>query len=407
MKFIFAISFAILVLAAAEYYYFKKLKPLVWKGLRKYSVKKKHFLLFLLIINSYPFLLLVYIFLARIYGLSVFSFPKNIFTNYLIIYPFWVFFILILQADLALILLDVIRIGWGLFNKNKAELSLLFKKNNAVFFVLFLVYVPARIIYDYYSVDVTHIEIRKADLPKALDNFKIALISDIHVDYYTNDRRVKKYVSLVNKEQPDLVLIAGDIISNGTAYIRTAAKLLSGLSANYGVYSCVGDHDNWAYVRNYKRSLREVKQALASVGIPMLDNQNIFIPVDSAKIQIAFATNNYVTRITRRELSKLTADSTSDVKIFLTHQPRQRLISFASKQGYDFYFAGHTHGGQITLLFPFLNLSPSFLETKYSRGAFRYGNLFVYVCRGLGMSIAPVRYNSTPEILIVTLKRNK
>ena len=70
------------------------------------------------------------------------------------------------------------------------------------------------------------------------------------------------------------------------------------------------------------------------------------------------------------------------------------------------------HGGQITFVFPFIQLTPTMFETKYTRGDFWFVNpdkavssMLLVVTRGLGMSLAPIRYNSTPEVTLITLKR--
>lgn len=88
----------------------------------------------------------------------------------------------------------------------------------------------------------------------------------------------------------------------------------------------------------------------------------------------------------------------------LTHQPQEFLINSAVKNNYDLFLAGHTHGGQITLIFPFIQLTPTLFETTYIKGDFYFNDMLAIVCGGLGMSLAPVRYNSTPEIVLITLK---
>jgi predicted MPP superfamily phosphohydrolase len=75
------------------------------------------------------------------------------------------------------------------------------------------------------------------------------------------------------------------------------------------------------------------------------------------------------------------------------------------KNNYDLFLAGHTHGGQITFLFPFINLSPTLFETKYVRGDFKFNNMLMIVNRGLGMSLVPLRYNSTPEVTVIVLTK--
>ncbi len=94
----------------------------------------------------------------------------------------------------------------------------------------------------------------------------------------------------------------------------------------------------------------------------------------------------------------------AEFKIFLTHQPQEFLINSALKNKYDLFLAGHTHGGQITLVFPFIQLTPTLIETRFVKGDFYFNDMLAVVCGGLGMSLAPVRYNSTPEIVVITLK---
>ena len=188
-------------------------------------------------------------------------------------------------------------------------------------------------------------------------------------------------------------------------YINLAGKELGKLSAPNGVFACVGDHDNWAYRSDMPRSLREVKASLLHNGIPMLDNQNVIIPVDSANILLSAISNTYVKQASGNVLDSLTNfTGKADFKIFLVHQPRERLVNKASQKNYDLYLCGHTHGGQIVMLFPFSNILISRFESKYTKGKYFINKMMVYVNRGLGMSIAPVRYNATPEITIIKLQ---
>jgi predicted MPP superfamily phosphohydrolase len=237
-----------------------------------------------------------------------------------------------------------------------------------------------------------------------LIGLKIAFISDIQADRYTDDKRLERYVEMVNETHPDLVLIAGDVITSTPNYIETAAKYIGRIKSKYGIYSCVGDHDNWAYRRDYVRSLHEVEIALNNYNVSMLDNDVHYIKVDTSQIGITFITNTYVSDISETTLKNISAANRAEFKIFLTHQPRDFLISSAVKNDYDLFLAGHTHGGQITFLFPFIQLTPTLIETTFIKGVRHYGKMLAIVTRGLGMSLAPVRYNSTPEIVIIKLE---
>ena len=136
----------------------------------------------------------------------------------------------------------------------------------------------------------------------------------------------------------------------------------------------------------------------------MPDNESRYFEFDSSRIGVSFITHNYVTEISETTLRNVALSNKADFKIFLTHQPQEFLINSAVKSKYDLFLAGHTHGGQITLLFPFIQLTPTLFETNYIKGDFHFESTLVVVCGGLGMSLAPIRYNSTPEVVIITLK---
>ena len=62
--------------------------------------------------------------------------------------------------------------------------------------------------------------------------------------------------------------------------------------------------------------------------------------------------------------------------------------------------------GKLRFVFPFIQLTPTMFETKYTNGDFWFGSMLLVVTRGLGMSLAPIRYNSTPEVTLITLRIN-
>jgi hypothetical protein len=332
--------------------------------------------------------------------------PDNLLFDLFLQFPFWVFVVYVIQSVLLFLLIDVFRILlFPFYMKSREKVKRVVSKIQFALLAFFLFYIPARVAYDYFAVSVRIIEFKKASLPVPLDNFKIAFISDVQADKYTNRDRLGHFIEKVNGTHPDLVLIAGDVITSTPDYIDLSAEYLGKIKSKYGVYSCIGDHDNWAYRNDTKRSLREVESALALKNIAMVDNQKKIISVDSAKVGITFITNTYVESVNRNFLDSLTnGKMKADIKIFLTHQPRPFLINEARNKNYDLFLAGHTHGGQLTFLFPFFNLSPTLFETKYVRGDFNFNNMLAVVTRGLGMSLVPLRYNSTPEIIVIVFK---
>ena len=376
----------------------------------KFKIIKR---IFLICSNLYPVILIVVFVYASITGVFITQ-PQNIFYDYLLVYPFWILFLLMIQTSLYFIVIDLITITfYPVYKRNKDKIFSFKSKLVLAIAVFFLVYAPIRIIYDYNSVSIRIIEYKKADFPAVLENFKIAFISDIQADRYTNEARLINYMNNVNSVNPDLILIAGDIITTGPDHIKTGAKTLGMLKSKYGTYTCIGDHDNWAYRDDYSKSIKEITSALKENKIEMFDNTKKIINVGSAQIEVTFITNTYVESVNEELLDSISSAPTGDLNIFLTHQPKPNLIESAHKNNYDLFLTGHTHGGQITFLFPFVHLSPTMFETEYIRGDFWFDNLsssgdkasmLMVVTRGLGMSLAPIRYNSTPEVTLIVLK---
>jgi predicted MPP superfamily phosphohydrolase len=337
-----------------------------------------------------------------------FVLPENPYFDYLVMYPSWIGILIVIQVILIFIPVDIIsKISRYIIPSRREKLLAIRSKIFLWILGIFLIYVPVRIIYDYYKVEVRNVTYQKDNLPSELDGFRIALIADIQADRFTNEKRISRFVEKVNSTKPELVLIAGDMITSTPLYIELVAEIIGRIRSNYGVFSCIGDHDNWAFRMNPQKSKEEIKSALKKNNVRMVDNGNQKIRINDAEILITFITNTYVDR-PNNDVLELLKDSVNhnSFKILVSHQPSQFLIELAVKKNYNLFLSGHTHGGQITFLFPFFNLSPTLFETKYVRGDFWFGDLLLIVNRGLGMSLAPIRYNSTPEITVITFMKN-
>lgn len=408
MSFIIWILAAIVLLFVIEYYFIRKIRGAVKILFPKYQFSKyrKLFIAVILYINLYMLLVIIaYSYTMLTQGDRPVP-PENWLFDYFILFPFWLSMIVFVQCGLLYLLVDLIRIiAYPVYKKFRDKVSQWHAKLVLAIAVIFIFYFPIRVIYDYNSVSLRIVEFSKNNLHPDLLGFKIAFISDIQADMYTNDGRLERFISKVNSTNPDLVLIAGDMITSTPKYINTSAKYAGMIKAKYGVYSCVGDHDNWAYWRDSERSLSEIKEALQNKNVYMIDNGRKIINAKNSEVNLTFVTNTYVEVISDETLNNLTRlEKDYDLNIFLTHQPRNKFIDAASKYNYDLLLAGHTHGGQITFFFPFYNLSATLIETKYVRGDFKFGDMLMIVTRGLGMSLLPMRYNSTPEVTLITLK---
>ncbi|HSD64086.1 MAG TPA: metallophosphoesterase, partial [Ignavibacteriaceae bacterium] len=294
------------------------------------------------------------------------------------------------------------------YRKHKEKLKNIEAKIVIVVLAFFIFYVPLRVIADYYFVSTRIVEYKNPNIPAALNNFKITFVSDIQADAYTDASRLGKYIRRVNDTNPDLVLIGGDMITSTPDYIDEAAEFVGKIKSKFGVYSCIGDHDNWAYRNDYARSLKEVEEAMRKYNVEMFNNKDTILNVRNSRIGITFLTSTYVEHLNAETVNDLIhKQNEADLNILLIHQPNKLAVQKAADEGYNLFLAGHTHGGQVTFLFPFFNLTPTLLETRFVRGDFHFGNMLMVVTRGLGMSLVPMRYNSTPEIIVIVLRKIK
>ncbi|MCU7492090.1 MAG: metallophosphoesterase [Bacteroidota bacterium] len=409
MGFILRIILAVLLFIVLEIYFYKRITSSLRTilGAAGKNRIKTGSLIFLILLNLFPLYLILNLIIIQLTNGRPYSQPQGGLFDYFIFFPFIILELIVVQSLFIILPIDLLRLIIYPFIRKQRERARLYAAwITAAITAAFIIYVPARIIYDFNTIEVRHVELKKAGLPESLKNFRITFISDTQADPYTNKKRLGRYIERVNETKPDLVLVGGDVITSSPDYINLAAEYLGDIRSRLGVYSCVGDHDNWAYRNDNARSLREVSTALKEKKVDMLDNQNKIFNVGNAAIGVTFVTSTYVGRIGVDLLDRLTDLNHSSIRILLTHQPSQYLIDRAAEEHYDLLLAGHTHGGQITFLFPFHNFTFTQFETPYVKGDFHIGNMLMVVTRGLGMSIVPFRYNSTPEITVITLRGN-
>ena len=183
MWIIYRLLIGITILLAVELYFVKKtnlsirtLFPIFFKN--KYPVIRRIFLIWL---NLYPVVLIIIFIYFAISGEYVSS-PDNKLIDYLLIYPFWCFFILMTQVGLYFLIIDFLKLL--LFPYYRKHRDNLLRVQSVIVLVLvgfFIIYIPVRVIYDYNTVSVRTVEYQKQNLPESLNNFKIAFISDPNI----------------------------------------------------------------------------------------------------------------------------------------------------------------------------------------------------------------------------------
>ncbi|HEX6276406.1 MAG TPA: metallophosphoesterase, partial [Polyangiaceae bacterium] len=239
--------------------------------------------------------------------------------------------------------------------------------------------------------DVTHHDVHVAKLPASLEGYRIAQVTDAHLDDLgaVEDAIVREVRALDVR----LVALTGDIV-NGTRYfpeLREFCRALAGRER-----SLVATFGNWEHWGEIQPEL--LARTYAAVGATLVVNDAL--SVDSA-LGIVATDDSLSGRV--RLAEALEKRPKSAVKLFLTHCPElfDRMPSEAGR--FDLSLAGHTHGGQGRLgpLAPFLPPgSGRFVSGWYETPGGR-----AYVSRGTGTSIVPARFACRPELPVFTLRR--
>jgi uncharacterized protein len=254
-------------------------------------------------------------------------------------------------------------------------------------------------------IDVTHRDIALRGLPAAFDGMRIAQLSDIHMDEFTEPFFLRQAVDRINKIQPDLVVLTGDFVSFGISSIHYAvgsawqcANILKEIRCG-PLYAVLGNHD-------IQVGAREVTAALTANNITMLTNACLPIERSQSRIWLA-GTDDPLNG--RPDLDKAIPVSIRNVPnepvVLLCHAPDyvDYLLAHPAGKAIGLMLSGHTHGGQIRI--PFVGpLWLPLLGKKYIEGWFRVGDTQLYVNRGLGTMGLPFRFDCPPEITVITLR---
>lgn len=226
---------------------------------------------------------------------------------------------------------------------------------------------------------------------------KIVVAGDFHLmPTPFEEVRALRYVQRIMQLHPDLILLVGDYARgqtpNGSMDPTTAANLLKGLKAPYGVFAIQGNHD---FVFGWSNWRKELNKA----GITVLENQSKLITFsDGRQLQISGLLD--ADRFSKKQLPKRLS---ADIPHFLlSHHPETDHI--LTQGDVDIIISGHTHGGQICLPF---NLSLFEEQQQYAR-LYTYpwhtsGNNTYLITKGLGTSTLPFRINCPPEIYLLEL----
>src|SRR6476620_5610655 len=240
------------------------------------------------------------------------------------------------------------------------------------------------------SLSLERVEIWLDRLPSNLDGFRIVHLSDIHHSPFTSLDHIRRAVRISNRLKPDIFLLTGDYVSHHPEFIGPVAEVLGELKAEFGTFACLGNHDHWT-------DPDLVTHLFRGEGIGMLVNEGFRLETDGGSFWLA-GVDDYMVGKTDVEAA-LKGSYPDELKILLAHNPI--IFRQAARAGVDLTLSGHTHGGQIKMRDPEKRILP---QRKLKAGLHIRRNSQIYITRGIGTVVVPMRYQCPPEISLLELR---
>ncbi len=243
-----------------------------------------------------------------------------------------------------------------------------------------------------YAVQVNNYTIPVPNLPDEFHNFRIVHLTDFHYGFLMPEFIIEYVVEKTSLLEKDMIVCTGDYVDkrNTTKEIDVIWPILGKLCADYGVYSVLGNHDHWASFSRSMEWMKKTGQDLRHKAIPIEKN--------GKRIWIGGAGDLYEDKDGIDEAFH--SVPAGECKIVLAHNPDTADSYFRTR--IDLMISGHTHGGQVQLPFAGPPILP--VQNKlYSNGFIRAKKTNLFISKGLGWSIIPVRFNCYPEISVLNL----
>ena len=245
------------------------------------------------------------------------------------------------------------------------------------------------------AIEVNEWTIESADIPEQFGGFRIAQVSDLHNAEFGRDN--ERLLKLLRESEPDIIVITGDLIDSRNTDLQIALAFAEKAVQIAPCYYVSGNHESrisgWAALR----------KGLSDAGVTVLEDRSVTLERSGGTLTLVGLADPdfrgpFVAGL--REMSGQQEGYT----ILLSHRPEY--FELYADCGVDLVFSGHAHGGQVRLPFVGGLIAPGQgLFPEYDSGLYRQGDTVMLVSRGLGNSIAPLRVNDRPEILVAVLKR--
>ena len=240
-------------------------------------------------------------------------------------------------------------------------------------------------------------------LPEGCDGCVIVQLSDLHGAYFGEDNQ--ELLSRVREAGPDYIFLTGDLLDQYRKTPHSYAAALGGALADIApTYFITGNHE-WALP-----GVRELKRELEEAGVAVLSNEYVLLERNGDRVLLAGIDdpNGFDDQKTTEELAQEVREAWGDGFWLLLAHRNNYFEKQYSLLGADLVISGHGHGGLIRLPFTDgLVSAERRLFPSYTAGFYTANGSDVFVSRGLGNSGPTLRLFNRPEVVVLTLEREK
>jgi len=263
---------------------------------------------------------------------------------------------------------------------------------------VYIFFFIAAVLAIYMLIEVRWLKVEKLDFSHHDTGLRIMHLTDLHI--YLTRIPASKIRKIVEAENPDIILISGDYINvpiQGSQFLEYLHTFCKG----YQTIICLGNHDLRAFSHS-KQGLRNFINEIEALNVEVLINKTTVVEKHGKKYNIV-GIDDF--REGHPDIEKALIGCIQDApRIALTHNPD--LVLNIPGKIVDYMFCGHFHGGQIWMPFNlefYLLRKDQLCKMGIKKGYKRINDIKVYMNRGLGNVVVPLRFLSRPEVLICTI----
>ncbi|HVZ18898.1 MAG TPA: metallophosphoesterase [Terriglobales bacterium] len=267
-----------------------------------------------------------------------------------------------------------------------------------------------------FNFQIRKVDIPVANLPEALDGFKIVQLSDIHIGDFMPREEVARAIDMANELGAHVAMVTGDFITGHNDPLAGCIEEIARLRVPLGIWGCNGNHEIYAEAED------EAQLLFARHGMKLLRDERTELKWHGAKLNLIgvdYQRDHMVSGPKPPMLAGVESLIRRDMpNVLLSHNPNS--FYKAAELGIELSLAGHSHGGQVNVEILDRRVNPSRFITEFIAGLYRLPigsaasnaqgksarqHASLYVNRGLGTIGLPARLGVDPEISLLTLRQ--